>query len=1004
MQTAKEYQTAFTLDFSETAFDKLMQKRIYKVLLICSHYDAFMLEEDGRIDEQIFNEYTSLSLRYPPTFIQAHSASEALEILNGEEKIDLVISMLNVGEVDTFDLAKQIKKLLPNTPLTILTHFSREVSARLEKEDLSGIDYIFSWLGNADLLLAIIKLIEDKMNAENDILTIGVQCIIVVEDSVRYYSTIMPLLYKTIMRQARSFMQEALTEHKRVLRMRGRPKILLAKNYDEALALYGKYKNNVLGVITDASFKINQKRDQEVKAGIKLCQHIKADDSNTPILIQSSNQDNKKFADELGVGFLHKYSQSYNIDLRDYIIENFGFDDFVFYDPKTMKEVGRAEDLPALQKLILTIPDESLAYHSSRNHLSKWLNARALFAIGQLFKPLSPVDFPSIGDVRKFLYQGISAYRTSKNQGVIATFDRNRFDDYKFFTRIGNGSIGGKARGLAFVNNTIKNNHFYNKYPNVVLAIPRTVVISTDHFDEFIESNNLSKIGVSDTSDERILKKFLEARLSEDLIEDLKVVIQNVKHPLAIRSSSKLEDSHYQPFAGIYSTYMIPHTPNEQLMLRMLQQAIKSVYASVFYRASKAYMLATSNVIDEEKMGIIIQEVCGTQHGSYFLPTLSGVARSINFYPVGSEKTEHGIASIGYGLGKLIVEGGVSLRFSPKFPKKILQLSQPDMALKSTQKTFYALDMNPESFTPSTDDGVNIKKLDITEAEYFTDFHNVSSTFDFQNQTIVDGDFQKGKKLVTFANILKYNTFPLANILRDLLEIGQKEMNCPVEIEFAANLNTPRDMPQVFNLLQIRPIVEHEATEDFHWDKVSEDSSIIYSESALGHGKFSGICDIVYVKPEKFDPAKTKDIALEVEVINEQFRIKKSNYVLVGPGRWGSSDPWLGIPIKWSQISEARVIVESGLKNFRVDPSQGTHFFQNLTSFRVGYLTVNPYINDGTFNIDFLNSQPAYYETEYIRCIQFESPLVIHIDGKKNKGIVFKPNTLNLTGTEIAKP
>ena len=991
MQNDSDYNSAFLLDFSETAFDKLMQKRIYRVLLICSRYDAFMLEEDGRIDEQIFNEYASLSLRYPPSFIQVHSAHEALEAINGEEQIDLVISMLNVGNVDTFDLAKQIKKQIPQTPLVMLTHFSREVSVRLEKEDLSGIDYIFSWLSNADLLLAIIKLIEDKMNAENDILTIGVQCIIVVEDSVRYYSTILPMLYKTIMRQARSFMQEALTEHKRVLRMRGRPKILLAKNYDEALSLYNKYKNNVLGVITDASFNVNQKRDQKRRMGVKLCQQIKADDSNIPILLQSSNLANKKFADNLGVGFVHKYSQAYNINLRDYIIENFGFGDFVFYDSKTMKEVGRAEDLPALQKLILTIPAESLTYHSSHNHLSKWLNARALFSIGQLFKPLSPVDFPSINDVRKFLYRAISAYRTGKNQGVIATFDRNRFDEYKFFTRIGNGSIGGKARGLAFVNTIIRNNHLYNKYPNVVLAIPRTVVISTEHFDEFIESNNLFKVGVSNISDEQILKLFLEANLSDNLIEDLKVVIQNVKHPLAIRSSSKLEDSHYQPFAGIYSTYMIPHTANEQLMLSMLQQAIKSVYASVFFEGSKAYMLATSNVIDEEKMGIVIQEVCGTQHDNYFLPTLSGVARSINFYPIGSEKTEHGIASVGYGLGKLIVEGGVSLRFSPKFPKKILQLSQPDMALKNTQKVFYALDMNPESFTPSTDDGVNIKKLDITEAETFTDFNNVSSTFDFQNQTIVDGELHNGKKLITFANILKYNTFPLADILRDLLEIGQKEMNCPVEIEFAANLNTPNGTPKVFNLLQIRPIVEHEVAESFPWEKVNKNDAIIYSESALGNGRINNIYDIVYVKPEKFNPAKTKDIAIEIELVNTQYRTKKRNYVLVGPGRWGSSDPWLGIPIKWSQISEARVIVESGLKNFRVDPSQGTHFFQNLTSFRVGYLTVNPYINDGIFDIYFLNSQPSYHETEYIRCIQFELPLLIHIDGKSNKGIVFKP-------------
>jgi len=572
-------------------------------------------------------------------------------------------------------------------------------------------------------------------------------------------------------------------------------------------------------------------------------------------------------------------------------------------------------------------------------------------------------------------------------------FDRKRFDDYKFFSRIGNGSIGGKARGLAFVNTLIKDNHLYNKYPNVVIAIPRTVVISTEFYDEFIETNNLFKIGVSTQSDQQILEKFLSAELPNSLIEDLRVVVKVIDQPIAVRSSSKLEDSHYQPFAGIYSTYMVPNTNDKALMLSMLIQAIKSVYASVFFKASKAYMVATSNVIDEEKMGIILQEVCGNQHGQYFLPTLSGVARSINFYPIGAEKPEHGIAAVGYGLGKLIVDGGVSLRFSPQFPKKILQISQPNMALRETQKIFYALDMRPESFTPSTDDGVNITRLNIDEAKEYPDFAHVASTYSHEDGSINDGVWGNGKKLVTFASVLKYNTFPLASILKDLLEVGQKEMNCPVEIEFAANLNVPKGMPAIFNLLQIRPIVESELSDDFPWEETSLDESIIYSESALGHGRVLNIQDIVYVKPSKFDPSQTKIIAQEVDDINQLYMKAKRNYVLVGPGRWGSSDPWLGIPIKWSQISEARVIVESGLPDFRVDPSQGTHFFQNLTSFRVGYLTVNPYIKDGIFDVEYLDNLPSYHETEHIRCIRFDSELPIHIDGKNNKGVVFRPLT-----------
>jgi CheY-like chemotaxis protein len=991
MQSFQDYRSAYSLDFSETAFDMLMQKRIYRVLLICSHYDAFMLEEDGRIDEQIFNEYVSLSLRYPPYFIQVHSAREALEVIHSGEQIDLIITMLNVGEVDTFDLAKQIKKRLPETPLVILTHFSREVSLRLEKEDLSGIDYIFSWLGNADLLLAIIKLIEDKMNADHDILEVGVQSIILVEDSVRYYSTILPILYKTVMRQAWSFMQEALNEHRRVLRMRGRPKILLAKNYEEALVLYNRYKPNILGVISDVSFKVNQRRDKESKLGLQLCKEIREDDNNMPFILQSSDYTNISYANELSVGFMHKYSQTYNFDLRDYIIQNFGFGDFVFYDPKTMKEICRAEDLPALQKLILTVPDESLIYHSERDHLSKWLNARALFVIGQLFKPLSIKDFGTLDDARRFLYQAISAYRLSKSRGVIAMFDRKRFDDYKFFSRIGNGSIGGKARGLAFINTLIKDHHIFNKYPDVIIAIPRTVVISTEFYDEFIEANGLFKVGVSDLSDQNILTHFLNAKLPERLIADLETVIQVIKTPIAVRSSSKLEDSHYQPFAGIYSTYMVPNVDDKDLMLTMLQQAIKSVYASVFFKASKAYMVATSNVIDEEKMGIILQEVCGNKHGEIFHPTLSGVARSINFYPIGSEKPDDGIAVIGYGLGKLIVDGGVTLRFSPKYPKKVIQLSQTDMALKQTQKFFYSLDLRPQSFVPSMDDGVNLHKYNVAEAEGLTDFRHVASTFDFENQTIVDGLHGKGKKLITFSNILKHNAFPLADILSELLSVGQKEMGCPVEIEFAANLEAPKGYPRIFNFLQIRPIVENERSFDFPWDQVDPKKALIFSTSALGHGCVSNIQDFVYVKPQKFDPAITLTIAKEMELVNNRYIDLKRNYVLVGPGRWGSSDPWLGIPIKWSQISEARAIVESGLSEFRVEPSQGTHFFQNLTSFRVGYLTVNPFIDDGVFDVDYLDSLPSSFETEHIRCVYFEKPLMIHIDGKNNKGVIFKP-------------
>ncbi len=984
------YLNSFQLDIYDTSFDKLMQKRIYKVLLICSSYDAFLLEEDGRIDEQIFNEYVSLNLRYPPVFIQAHSAREVLKILQ-EEHIDLIISMLNVGEIDTFRLAEMIKQRYPSIPIVVLTPFSREVSMRLQNEDLSAIDYVFCWLGNADLLLAIIKLIEDKMNADHDILQIGVQAIILVEDSVRYYSSFLPNIYKIIFRQARMFMTEALNEHHRMLRMRGRPKILLATTYDEAIEIYNKYKSNVLGVISDISYKVNNKRDHVTKAGLQLCKQIKAEDPNIPFLLQSSELSNKVFADELCVGFLHKYSKTFSLELRNYIVNNFGFGDFIFRDPDTFAEIARASDLSQLQKLILTIPDRSLVYHSSRNDISKWLNARAIFSIAQLFKPMRLKDFKSIEDARKFIYYAISAYRLSKGRSIIAKFDRDTFDEYKFFSRIGDGSIGGKARGLAFVNQIIRKHNLFNKFENTIITIPRTVVLSTDIFDEFMESNNLYDIALQDLADEVILEAFVKAKLPERIKIDLRKVISVFQRPLAVRSSSKLEDSHYQPFAGIYSTYMVPHSDNQDFMLQLLIKAIKAVYASVFYKASKAYMNATQNIIDEEKMGVVIQEVCGNQYGNMYLPTLSGVARSINFYPIGSEKTEDGIVSIGFGLGKLIVDGGVALRFSPKYPKKILQLSSVEMALRQTQKKFYALNVDPASFDPKVDDSLNLFNLDIKEAASIPDFQFVTSTYDMHSGTLRDGYYDEGLKLVTFAPILKHDTFPLAKIVSELLKIGEREMNNHIEIEFAADLNSPSGMPRLFNFLQIRPIVESDQSELVQWDEIDVQKALLYSTSALGHGKVKDIYDFIYIKPDSFNPAKTKEIAQELDELNSKFIDWQRNYVLIGPGRWGSSDPWLGIPIKWSQISQARVIVEAGLENFRVEPSQGTHFFQNLTSFRVAYLTVNPYLNDGIYDVNYLNSLPAWHETKFLRCVKFNHPLTIQVDAKTNQGVILKP-------------
>jgi CheY-like chemotaxis protein len=948
-----------------------------------------MLEEDGRIDEQIFNEYVSLNLRYPPSFVQTDNAEDAFKILQ-EGTIDLVISMLSLRGTDVFALAKMIKAKYEKIPIVVLTYFSREVSLRLEGEDLSGIDYVFCWLGDASLILAIIKLIEDKMNAEYDIDNIGVQAIILVENSIRYISSYLPNIYRIVLLQSLDFQREALNEHQRMLKMRGRPKILLASNYNEALDLYRKYKYNVLGVISDISYKRDNVNDEN--AGIELCKVVMADDNKVPFLLQSSSSVHKQMAEELGAGFIYKYSKSLSLELRNFIIQNLAFGPFVFKNPDTMEPIAIATDLQSLQQKLLTIPDKTLEYHATRNHFSKWLNARALFPVAQMFKYIRKEDFETMDEMRRFLYVAISSFRLGKGRGVIAKFDKTNYDEYQVFSRIGDASIGGKARGLAFINRIIKTNKLFNKFPDVLITIPRTVVLSTDIFDEFMDHNNLYSAALSDLPDDEILDRFLKADLPGRVYQDFYAFLSvSRNHPIAVRSSSKLEDSHYQPFAGVYSTYMMPRHSDNKVMVKMISDAIKEVYASVYYKGSKAYMTATANVIDEEKMGIILQEVCGNRHGDIFYPTLSGVAQSINYYPIGSEKAEDGIANIAFGLGKLIVEGGMSLRFSPKHSRKILQLSSIEAALRDTQKEFRALDLKLDSFVPSTDDGFNILRIGLNDVNNEGAMKYVASTYDYDNNILRDGVNFPGKRIITFANVLQNKLFPLADILATLLDLGQQEMNNPIEIEFAANLETPPGAPKIFNFLQIRPIVHTDETSNINLDNIKPEDTIIYSDSALGNGLFKGIRDMVYVKTESFNSAKNKDIATDIERVNSEFIKQGANYVLVGPGRWGSTDPWLGIPVKWPQISAARIIVESGLKNYRIDPSQGTHFFQNLTSFRIGYFTINPYIKEGFYNVEYLDNLKVEYEDNYIRHIRFEKPLEIMIDGKKHKGVVIRP-------------
>ena len=972
-------------------YGNLMQKRIRRVLLICSSYDAFALEEDGRINVQINNEYINLNLSNPPSFKRVSSSDEALELLRGNDSFDLVISLFNIGDIDIFHLSKMAKEIRPDIPVVLLANFSKDINKRIEQGDASAIDYIFYWHGNADLILTIIKLIEDRMNADNDILGVGVQCILLVEDSIKYYSTYLPTIYKLVLQQNSEFLKEALNEQQQMLRKRARPKILLATNYTEAVELYEKYKKNLLGVISDVGFVLHKgdpSSSEKLDAGIDLCRLIKADIPQMPFLMQSSQESMRATAEELGVGFIAKYSKTLLLELSDYIGEEFTFGDFVFKDLHTGEVIGRAKDLRDMQHLVMEIPEEVLLYHASRNRLSKWMYSRGLFSLGAAMRAARKSHFNSTDEMRTFIADAIREYRIRQGHGVVARFDPATYNRYIWFARMGNGSLGGKGRGLAFMNSMLQKYRLYDKYEGVKVTLPRTVVVATDYFDEFIRDNGLQYVINADITDEEILSEFVSSRLPEALVEELRVYIRHATKPLAIRSSSKLEDSHYQPFAGIYSTYMIPLTDNEDQTLRLLGKAIKSVYASVYFASSRAYIQASDNLLGEEKMGIVIQEVCGSEDSGYFFPTISGVARSLNFYPIGDEKPQDGIVNLAFGLGKLVVEGGLTLRFSPRYPKNVLQLSTTELALRDTQREMYALNLKPEEFKTSIDDAVNLSRFEINKAKHFRSMRYVASTWDMQNQRITDSTFEDGRKIITFSQILKYDTIPLAEIVRDLLRIGEEEMRCPVELEFAVDMDVPYGADRTFSFLQIRPIVDSQDNRSLDWDEVPTDDALIYAENALGLGATEGVCDVIYIRNEAFDTTYTPQIAAEIHTLNNRMRAEKRPYVLVGPGRWGSSDPWLGIPVKWPSISEAKVIVECGLENFRVEPSQGTHFFQNLTSFGVGYLTINPFMGDGSFDAARLDRMEALYESTYVRHVRFDAPLYIYIDGRKNKGIV----------------
>lgn len=977
------------LSFPSTDFSTLMQKRIYRILIICSNYDFYILEEDGRIEEQIFNEYNALNFRFPPVVIHADSIEKATSLLNTID-IDLVIYMLNPHQSIAISWLKQMKQEHPNIPVVALVYFSHEIAAIIDQFEHGLLDHVFCWLGNADLLVAIIKLLEDSFNAPHDILQVGTQAILVIEDSIPYISTMLPLLYKIVVWQSQELAKEGLNEHQKMLRLRGRPKILLGKTYEEAIQLYQRYADNILGVITDVDLQGKTINHSENQDGINFSRWLREHDPYLPILLQSSDANNQRYADEIQAGFIHKQSKTLANDYKKYIATHFGFGDFVFRNPQTGKEFARATDLYELQHTILNIPDEIFAFHALRNDFSKWLNARALFGLGKIFRNLQLNDFSNnIPQAKKFVYEAIAQYRISKSRGIIARYERQEFDQYVTFSRIGYASIGGKGRGLAFADSVLKKNTPLSQFENITISIPRTVVIATDVFDEFMELNQLYSFALSNHNNHEILDAFINARLPEHLVNDLLHYIQWVSRPIAIRSSSKLEDSQLLPFAGIYKTYMIPYLEeNKRHMLDILCQAIKCVYASIYYSETKSYFQSTGNNISEEKMAIILQEVCGQKCCNYYFPLVSGVALSYNFYPIPPETVNDGVAHIACGLGKYVVEGGQCFRFSPRHPQRSLMLASSNLLLKNAQKTIYALSLDPESWHPDIDDKVNLERLAPENVIKHPGSTLIASKYNPDNQQIIDNLLVDGKTVITFHGMLKYQSIPLPDVLSLLLTTFEEEMHAPVEIEFALDVDVTDIHHSQFYLLQVRPMYLHQHVPDVDFTDKEKQQIIAYSTHSLGNGVYDNIRDIVFVIPEKYNPAETMRIAEEIESWNSKIRDQKARYILIGPGRWGSSDPWLGIPIQWFQISAAQVIVEIMSEKHPVDFSQGTHLFYNLISGGIAFFMIDTQNGSDMLDYQLLYSAHRIEEGQYTRWVRFEKNLTIWVDGRINKGII----------------
>jgi CheY-like chemotaxis protein len=971
-------------------FQNLMRYRIREILLVSSLYDSFILEEDGRLSEMILSGYLDLNLSNAPSITRVSTGAEALQMAAEEDRFGLIITTMNLGDMDAVEFARRVQKANLGIPVIMLTYDNRELIELTAYHDVSVFEKIFVWQGDYRILIAMVKFIEDRRNVEHDTDAVGVQSIILIEDNINYYSSFLPLIYTELFKHSQNLMAESVNLSHKLLRMRARPKILLCSTYDEAWQYYQKYQDCLLGVISDVEFPRGGHLDPE--AGISFAHQVKDTHFDIPIILQSDSAQFEQRAREMGAGFLWKRSPVLLQQLRQYMVENFSFGDFIFRLPSG-QAVGYAENLRTLEEQLAVVPEESIRYHAERNHFSNWLKARTEFWLAHQLRPRKVTDFDTAEELRQDLIRALRDFRRERHTGTVADFDPDTFDPNASFARIGSGSLGGKARGLAFVTTLLKNFKLHERFPRTRIEVPAALIVATDIFDQFLDHNRLRDWAIQESSDDAITARFLEAHLSDVVTADLKSFIELADYPLAVRSSSLLEDSKYQPFAGIYQTYMLPNNHEDpSVRLAELLSAIKRVYASTFSARTKSYISATPYRLEEEKMAVIIQKLVGVRHGDRFYPDFAGVVRSYNFYPHPPMVPSDGIASVALGLGTTVVDGGFAVRFCPKFPRHLLQFSGTEETLRFSQRSFYALELKANGDNGDHQREMKLSDFGLEVAEYDGTLSLVASTYSRENDAITDGLSRPGVRLVTFAPILKNDLFPLAEILDLIMEMGRWGLSSPVEIEFAVNYSVPRNAPREFAFLQMRPLVTSHELEELDVDHVEPVQVLCQSPQVLGNGLVAELYDLVVVDPEEYRRDKSMDAAREVSQFNAELVSRRRPYILIGVGRWGSSDPWLGIPVTWDQISGVRVIVESSFKDFNVAPSQGSHFFQNITSARVGYFSVNTFSDEGMVDWTWLRKQKPVGAKEFTRHYQFEHPLIVRMNGRTNRGIIIKPS------------